>query len=67
MEQSKINIVRLVVLSVGSQKELAKRLGVTQQYVSRWCQKGVVPEPWAKKVAQVTGFDASVLVGRPKE
>lgn len=67
MEQKKLNIVRLVVLSVGGQKELAKRLGITQQYVSKWCQKGVVPKKWANQVAQVTGFDSAVLTGRPKE
>lgn len=67
MEQKKLNIVRLVVLSVGGQKELARRLGITQQYVSKWCQKGVVPKTWANKVAQVTGFDAAVLTGQPKE
>ena len=66
MEQKKLNIVRLVVLSVGGQKELARRLGITQQYVSK-CQKGVVPKTWANKVSQVTGFDAAVLTGQPKE
>lgn len=66
MQESKLNIVRIAVMAVGGQKALAERLGVTQQYVSKWCKRGVVPESWAQKVSDVTGFDARVLTGIKK-
>ena len=45
--------VRLVVDRVGGQTEMARRLGVTRQAVSKWIARGSIP---AERVRDVMRF-----------
>lgn len=66
MGETKLNIVRIVVMAVGGQKALAEKVGTTQQYVSKWCNQGYVPDAWVEKVAEASGFQAEGLRRKDK-
>ena len=63
MADSKLNSVRIAVLTAGGQKALAAKVGVTQQCVSKWCKSGRIPQKQVQKVAAATGFAPSFLAG----
>lgn len=64
MADSKLNSVRIAVLTAGGQKALAAKVGVTQQCVSKWCRSGCIPQKQVQKVAAATGFAPSFLAGQ---
>lgn len=48
--------------AVGSQRNLAKMLGITDQAISFWVQKGHVPLPRLKEVSALTGVAVGDLL-----
>lgn len=54
--------IRRAIKAVGTQMEMAARLGVKQQAVSVWVVQGFVPMSRARDVARMTGVPVADLV-----
>lgn len=50
------------VAHAGGQQKLAAELGVSQQNVSKWVQRGFVPVQWVVPVEQATGIPRDRLI-----
>lgn len=52
--------LRIVIAYVGSQRELAKEIGVDPSTVSAWVKKGYASAEYVKRLSALTGGDVSV-------
>lgn len=50
------------IKNANGQVELARRLGVTQQSISKWRQRGFAPLKRCDEIAQLTGVPARELM-----
>lgn len=55
------NPVALAVQCIGSQKELAKKVGVSRQAVYKWLLSGEIPVRRVKTIAKLTQLPAWIL------
>lgn len=55
------NYAQLAVDSLGSQGELARRLGIRRQAVQQWVAKGRIPLSRVPSVSQATGLPKRML------
>jgi len=56
------NGIEQAILASGSQKKLAEKLGVTQQFISFAKQRGWVSPDRAKQIETITGIDRWTLI-----
>lgn len=55
------NAVRLAAAAIGSEAKLAKALGIRQQAVNQWVNRGTVPAYRAAMVEKLTGIPKGLL------
>lgn len=61
MDDEAIGGIEHAVRAVGSQRELARRLGVTQQAISEWVASGEIPPRRVLDVERASGVPRRVL------
>lgn len=54
--------IRLAVIAAGNQQNLAEKLGVSQQVVSRWMRRGWVPVDRAQEIEALLGISRKSLL-----
>jgi len=60
--ETQSDILREAVKSAGGQDEVAESLGVSQQAISAWVNRGYVPVHRARQFAAVVGLTPSEVV-----
>lgn len=61
LEASKSSILDEVVLKFGVQRELAKKLGISNQRFQNWRQRGRVPPEWVIPLEKATGVSRHTI------
>ena len=53
--------LKLAILAVGTQTQLANAIGVTQQSVAEWWRRGFAPAERCRKIEAVSGISCQDL------